>query len=209
MNQLPLRERNKQRIRERILETAIALFKGVGYHHTTMDEIAEQAEISRGTLFNYFPTKDSLLIPFVEDLLKTRIRPAVMAYLNEQPSTLETLRFFFMTIHEQVLTIPYIDQAFKQEFLRSRDLSAEELNQHNEFLDIVVAILLHGRQRGEVRSDGSLETLARYIGILYVSIFYSMVMELQPKPLDYEAEMNDLLRFVEHGIAHTDNTSTA
>lgn len=200
MNQLPLRERNKQRVRERILTAAIELFKSAGYYQTTMDEIAERAEISRGTLFNYFPSKDSLLIPFVEDLFRTQIIPAVNAYLEEQHSTLQTLRFLFMTIHEHVLTIPSIEQAFKQEFLRSRGVDPKEFNNNNEFLDILAAILRNGQQRGEVRTDTSAEKLARYIGVLNVSIFYSMVMELEPIQVDYSSEIEDVLAFVASGL---------
>lgn len=168
-----------------------------------MDEIAEQAEISRGTLFNYFPTKDSLLRPFVQDIFQTRIRPAVTIYLNEQHSTLQTLRFLFMNIHEHVLTIPHIDQAFKQEFLRPRDVRPEESRQSNEFTGILITILRSGQQRGEVRTDMPVEKLARYIGVLFISIFYSMVMDKQPTALDYGHEINELLAFVESGLTQT------
>src|SRR4051812_45486726 len=118
MDALPLRERNKQRIRERILSATFELFKSVGYNQTTMDDIAEKAEISRGTLFNYFPSKDSLLRPFVQEIFQTRVRPALNVYLTEQHTTLQALRFLFMNVQEHVLKIPDIEQAFKQEFLR-------------------------------------------------------------------------------------------
>ncbi len=208
MNRVSLRERNKQRIRERILTVAFELFKSAGYQRTTMDEIAERAEISRGTLFNYFPTKDSLLDPFMQDILQTRIRPAVAVYLDEQHTTIQSLRFLFMSIHEQVLTIPQIDQAFKQEFLRARDIDADELSRSKNFLGLLGVILQHGQQRGEIRTEVSIERLARYIGILYVSIFYSMVMDLQPVSLDYSREVDEMLTFVESGLLQTAKTGS-
>ncbi len=51
MDVLPLRERNKQKVTERIIVAAMELFKTQGYEQTTMDDIANKAEISRGTLF--------------------------------------------------------------------------------------------------------------------------------------------------------------
>jgi AcrR family transcriptional regulator len=200
MKELPLRERNKLRVRARILAAAFDLFKSVGYSQTTMDDIAARAEISRATIFNYFATKDSLLTSFVDDLFKVQILPAVHEYLQGQHSTVQMLRFLFMTIHEQVLTIPHIEQGFKQAFLQSREADPEALKQRNDFLDILTTILRYGQQRNEVRTDASLENMARYIGVLYVSIFYSMVMDLQPKPADYADEMNDLLTFVASGL---------
>jgi AcrR family transcriptional regulator len=201
MDHLPQRERNKQQVRERILNAAFELFKNNGYSRTTMDDIAEQAAISRGTLFNYFPTKDSLLKPFVQEIFQTRIRPAVTIYLNEQHTPLQTLRFLFMNIHEHVLNIPDIEQAFKQEFLRPREVDGEPRRQDGAMLDLIATILRQGEQRGEIRTDTPVEKLARYIGVLYVSIFYSMVMGTSGQSFDYVLEIDSLLTFIERGIA--------
>lgn len=204
MDRVPLRERNKQRVRERILAAASELFRSVGYDQTTMDEIAERAEISRGTLFNYFPTKDALLRPFMQDIFQTRIRPAVALYLDEQHSTLQALRFLFMNIHEHVLTIPRIDQAFKPEFLRPREVRPEgpaQPRQNTEVTEILLMILRYGQQRGEVRVDLPVEKLARYLGALYISIFFSMIRDPERVAPDYGHEIDELLKFVESGLA--------
>lgn len=56
-----LRERKKQQTRTAIRQAALELFLSQGYAETTTTEIARAANVSAGTLFNYFPTKDSLL----------------------------------------------------------------------------------------------------------------------------------------------------
>jgi len=56
-----LRERKKQQTRAAIREAALELFLTQGYAETTTTQIAQAANVSAGTLFNYFPTKDSLL----------------------------------------------------------------------------------------------------------------------------------------------------
>lgn len=58
---LPLRERNKQRARGRLLAAARALLDAKGYQRATMRQIAENAGVSHQTLYNYFPTKPQLL----------------------------------------------------------------------------------------------------------------------------------------------------
>jgi len=58
---LSRRERKKQRNRRRILEAALTLFETQGVEATTIDAIAEAADVSRGTFYNYFPAKESLL----------------------------------------------------------------------------------------------------------------------------------------------------
>ncbi|NUP66730.1 MAG: TetR family transcriptional regulator [Nonomuraea sp.] len=56
-----LRERKKAKTRETILREAFALFRERGYHATTVEQIAEAAEISPATFFRYFPTKEDLV----------------------------------------------------------------------------------------------------------------------------------------------------
>lgn len=48
--------------REKIIETALKLFVDNGFHGTATSKIAQEAGIANGTLFNYFKTKDELVI---------------------------------------------------------------------------------------------------------------------------------------------------
>jgi AcrR family transcriptional regulator len=56
--------------RERILETATALFKADGWDNTTTRGIASAAGIATGTLFNYFPTKEAIAATLIAEALQ-------------------------------------------------------------------------------------------------------------------------------------------
>jgi len=57
-----LRERKKQKTRDSIQRTALRLFEKQGYEETTIEQIAAAAEISESTFFNYFPTKEDVVL---------------------------------------------------------------------------------------------------------------------------------------------------
>jgi AcrR family transcriptional regulator len=57
-----LRERKKQKTRQSIQRTALRLFEKQGYEETTIEQIAAAAEISPSTFFNYFPTKEDVVL---------------------------------------------------------------------------------------------------------------------------------------------------
>jgi AcrR family transcriptional regulator len=64
-----LREMKAARSRQTMMDVALELFLRDGFDETTMEQIAERAEVGTTTLYRYFPTKDQLLLdPLVEAL---------------------------------------------------------------------------------------------------------------------------------------------
>jgi AcrR family transcriptional regulator len=73
-SEIGLRERKKQQMRQAIRATALRLFGERGFEAVTVTEVAREANVSQGTVFNYFPTKEDLFYErmevFEEDLLR-------------------------------------------------------------------------------------------------------------------------------------------
>ncbi|WP_370945240.1 TetR family transcriptional regulator [Amycolatopsis sp. cg5] len=76
-----LRERKKAKTRAAIQRHALRLFREQGYAATTVDQIAEAAEISQSTFFRYFPTKE-------DTVLYDGLDPVLMRVFAEQPAEL-------------------------------------------------------------------------------------------------------------------------
>src|SRR4051812_43033833 len=55
------RERKRKNVGDRLYEAALALFVDKGFDATTMDEIAERADVARATVFNHYPQKAAFL----------------------------------------------------------------------------------------------------------------------------------------------------
>ena len=65
------REANKGKSRQKILKASRRLFKEYGYENTMIEEVAAKAEVSKATLYNYFPNKDSLLVGTMDDVTES------------------------------------------------------------------------------------------------------------------------------------------
>jgi len=60
------RERKKDATRERIAHVALELFTERGFDATTVGDIAERADVAKGTFFNYYPRKEAVLDALAE-----------------------------------------------------------------------------------------------------------------------------------------------
>jgi len=74
-----LRERKKLKTKEAIQREAMRLFQEQGYDETTIEQIAAAAEISPSTFFNYFPTKEDVV-------LFDRYDPMIATMMSSEPA---------------------------------------------------------------------------------------------------------------------------
>jgi AcrR family transcriptional regulator len=91
-----LRERKKQQTREAIAAAAMALFAERGFDAVTVAEVAQAADVSTATVFNYFPTKEDLVYSRFE-----AFEEALLAAVRERPAGESVLDAFGRFILER------------------------------------------------------------------------------------------------------------
>jgi AcrR family transcriptional regulator len=132
---LGLRERKKARTRATIRDHAMRLFREQGYAETTVDQIADAAEVSPSTFFRYFPTKEDVVIADDFDRLlaealrdqPVELRPvqAVRAALRTVFAAMpEEVRLRDRERHELIRRVPELRVAVLDEYTRSLRLLA-------------------------------------------------------------------------------------
>jgi AcrR family transcriptional regulator len=82
--------RIRRATREHILKTALSLFCDKGYYATSIEEIAKQAQISKGLLYHYFKSKADVLAALVDIRISEVL--TVMNAAKAQPTPVEQIR---------------------------------------------------------------------------------------------------------------------
>lgn len=117
---------------KQILEAACRVFSQVGFHRATTRQIAREAGIAEGTIFNYFETKDSLLIAMLqhltrfdqqqlEDLHREALQHDLRSFLQDQLSRSlsqpDVNNEMFATVLSEILVNANIRQSYREEHL--------------------------------------------------------------------------------------------
>jgi len=93
------RQRRAQATRAALVEAALDLFEEQGYVATSIDDIAEAADVARRTFFRYFPSKESVLLPEAADY-DTAFAAALAS--EPLPLTVHAIARAFIALAEQM-----------------------------------------------------------------------------------------------------------
>lgn len=162
-----LRDRKKADRRQRIFDRAMRLFQERGFQATTFDAIAHAAGVSRGTVFNYFPYKEALLIEYfgrelgaLRQALRRRRETLGVRPLDELAFLFDELAAFVEA--DRALVLPLSYELLNPDPERSRAAYlALPLG------DLLLEVLTRAREEGSVRQDYSRERLARTLANAY------------------------------------------
>lgn len=154
------RERRAAETRLKLFRAAIDLFAERGFSNVTVSEITEQADVGKGTFFNYFPTKDHVLCVMAEIQLG-KIRAATVQGESQDQSIHSILHDVTLGLAEEPGRSPGLARAVVSSFLASdvvRELLDKELSQGRGMVGDLVA---KGQQSGEIDPRLKKDVVAR------------------------------------------------
>jgi AcrR family transcriptional regulator len=133
-----LRERKKAKTRAAIRDHAMRLFEEQGYASTTVDQIAEAAEVSPSTFFRYFPAKEDVIL--VDDY-----DPLLVAAVREQPPEvppIEAVRRGLREVFSQLTPDVWESERRRQKLCAEvPELRNRAMNQMAEALDVIADVI--------------------------------------------------------------------
>ncbi|MFP6663306.1 MAG: TetR/AcrR family transcriptional regulator [Deltaproteobacteria bacterium] len=157
-----LRERKKRATRAAILKAASDLFARDGFEATSVEKIAEQANLSRQTCFNYFSTKPAIAAALSEAMLIS-IQDAVAEARAVPASTAERLGMLFTKLADGAEADPQTAHFLVCEAVVTPRDQATRRKIASRVHATFEALLQDGLDAGDLRRDYELAHLARIV----------------------------------------------
>lgn len=146
------RERRSAETRERLFRSALQLFAQKGFEETTVEDITEAADVGKGTFFNYFPSKDHILIAF-SDMQIGKLEQAVAGLRSSGQPLQEFMRSLVLKMTEEPIRNPGLIRALLRGYLSTTAVREMMIQKQNHAHGLHKQMIEIGQGRGEVRSD--------------------------------------------------------
>jgi len=174
----PRRERRKAETYEKLMRAALRLFAAHGLEGTTVEQITEAADVGKGTFFNYFPTKEHILMAFGDTRLQ-KIRAALDEASTGQKPIWQVLRRLAHSLAEEASHSPGLLRSILIAPLTRDPVRQFMAGKLEEGRGVLEEIFKLGQARNELRADLTAAQMARGF---QQSVFGSLVLwSLDPR----------------------------
>jgi TetR/AcrR family transcriptional regulator len=168
------KQREKEQRRNSIITAAERLFYSRGYDNVSMDDIAQEAELSKGALYFYFKKKDSLFFAIVSRK-QTELVDHMAERLKDEATGGEKLRAIIECSVDFTKKNPeYNDMActFGPVIMSRMDGDDEKLfaEKTNEYNALLFDAIKEGREDGTIRKDLDAVLMGFYITLITISV---------------------------------------
>jgi AcrR family transcriptional regulator len=174
------RERKKAETRDRIVSAAIQIFSERSVEDATVDEIASVADVGKGTIYNYFESKEEIVVAFLLTI-EQKVQKRIHVYASA-PGPLQDLLASFLQFQLKLKTPhhQFVRVFFSHMFARGSS-SSIWMRQLQSAIDPPLEYLFSTLQeRGLVRLDISRQDLIQLFKMLHVGLMTVWVMEGPP-----------------------------
>jgi AcrR family transcriptional regulator len=146
------RQRRSAETRERLFRAALELFAQKGFNETTVEDITEAADVGKGTFFNYFPSKDHILLAFGEMQL-AKLESAIEEARRTGEPMPSFLRSLGVRMTQEPARNPSIVRALLQAYLSTTAVREGMIDLQKRVHALHTQIIQLGQERGEIRND--------------------------------------------------------
>jgi AcrR family transcriptional regulator len=153
------RERKRNETHQKLLGCALRLFGERGFANTTVEDITEAADVGKGTFFNYFPSKEHILL-HVGDTQRGKYEHALASLAKPDADVLDVLRTLYFELPRLPLSSPGLLRSLLAVFVSDGELReriAEGFSRGRMVLERIISV---GQHRGQIRRDRKPEELS-------------------------------------------------
>jgi AcrR family transcriptional regulator len=167
------RERRRLETRDRLYQSAMRLLSERDFNDVTVEMITEDADVGKGTFFNYFPNKEAIVTYRFEQ--KLQVLTEMLGKKEEKELDVSVWQRMVATMHHMGDSDAHSKRLARNLLalgLVNDAVRAASLDVHERVCEIAEHLIQEGQANGELRADIPSRVLGDYMRGVYFSVLY-------------------------------------
>jgi len=192
------REIKRERKREKILEAAAELFSTKHYHEVMMDDVAKLISVAKGTVYNYFTSKEELYFTIMQTRMENLLF-LLKQKIESQNSSIDSLRAFVIHLYMFMMKYRKFFLIYQRETLNKQNSFCEDmLTLEKQMKQMITQIISSGEEEGVFRKVDEEFVISLIFGSIYGAVQRGINENISDDIALKEKE--EIFEFVLHGL---------
>lgn len=190
--------KRKERKRERMLEVAAELFSKKNYHEVMMDDVAHLTNVAKGTVYNYFASKEELYFTIMNTKLG-HLNSSLKNRIVSEISIIDSLHTYTIQLYMFMMKYQNFFLMYQKEYLNAQNHFCDELRRMNEELKSILSdIIYRGKRDNHFRDVEENFAVQLVLGSIFGTVQRGIENKYSGDKLIEEREK--VFDFVLHGL---------
>lgn len=188
----------KEKKRERMLEAAAELFSKKNYHEVMMDDVARLTNVAKGTVYNYFSSKEELYFTIMSSKLG-HLNSSLKNKIASEISVIDSLHTYVIHLYMFMMKYQNFFLMYQKEYMNAENKFCDELRLMNDELKSILSdIIFRGKKEKHFRDVDESFAVKIILGGVFGAVQRGIENNYTGDKLIEEREK--LFEFVLHGL---------
>ena len=164
-------KKNSRNTKGRIISAALELFYEQGYDDTTVEEIIEKSQTSKGSFYHYFEGKDALLSSL--SIIFDEKYQELLKDIDENMNSFDKLMYFNRELFKMIddgISLDLLARLLSSQLVTKGE---KHLLDHNRiYFKVLKQTVIEGQKRGQIREDISVNEIVKVYAMCERALLY-------------------------------------
>jgi uroporphyrinogen III methyltransferase/synthase len=190
--------KRKERKRERMLEVAAELFSKKNYHEVMMDDVARLTDVAKGTVYNYFSSKEELYFTIMSSKLEN-LNTSLENKIASEISVIDSLHTYVIHLYMFMMKYQNFFLMYQKEYMNAQNEFCDELRSMSDQLKSILSdVIYKGKRENQFRDVDESFAVKLVLGSVFGAVQRGVENKYTGERLIEEREK--LFDFVLHGL---------
>jgi len=193
-----IKTKKKEKKREKMLEVAAELFSKKNYHEVMMDDVARLTDVAKGTVYNYFTSKEELYFTIMSSKLEN-LNTSLKNKIVSEISTIDSLHTYVIHLYMFMMKYQNFFLMYQKEYMNAQNEFCDELRlMEDELKSILSDVIYKGKRENQFRDIDESFAVKLVLGSIFGAVQRGIENKYTGEKLIEEREK--LFDFVLHGL---------